>query len=665
MPDDRSLVEREMQRLELQPFTLEEFHRRRERKQRNRRIRAGVLALIVTVLGTGALLRAFPSGVVPADDPRSPFLGSWVSTDGVGSTQTMTIRARGDDVVEIEVHDDFAARCSGLASTMTGNGRIEDRTALVIPAPVYACDAGSQAENANTPPLDETLRDWTLVLDPESDTLSDRVGGVWVREGTEAPSPAPAASGQMWPQSTLNEVMEAQERADAGDPDYAWQIDPGLASDDNLYPWDSAIVERFLREKLGWEEWGIGMSGVFAGASGGPYDEVMLIRCAPGRTNPLYSEMPSDVRGCAPTIDDFRYETVRIDVEQPWGRGPSGIWVVTRWELLQPVEPRSVYDHLFPHESLQQVVQVAPPSDAEATALLRAFLGARVDGAGAERYVHRHPEGWDDQEVPILYATTGGSPYERYEIERVQGPMWPTGWIEFRVRLFAEDGTEVEQSFIAVRQEDGRLGLMYASTTEDLPTTEDGQPIPVPYRFLDGEVTFAVATPDLWDEPWDGGVGDLSTFMLFNLDRSAMMIMADPLPADPACEPGPAPADAEALVRSIRSNPGIDSTAPVAVRLGGVDALRMDVAFGPGAGCGELGLGPAVVEGTSFFAAGELAGVMRLYFLDLPEGMSARILGIAIAAPRSVPCTPDTTPCFRRVIEAAAPILDSFEFHPR
>jgi hypothetical protein len=664
MFSDRSLIEREMQRVELQPFTLARFHRLRERKQRNKRIRAGAVALVVAAVGMGALIRPFSSGLVPADDPRSPFLGSWVSTDGDGSTQTMTIRARGDDAVEIEVHDDFAARCSGLASTMTGSGRIKDGTAIVIPAPVYTCDAGSQAENPNTPPLDESLRDWTLVLDLESDTFSDSVGGVWVREGTKAPSPKPAASGQMWPQTSYQEVVEAQQLADAGDPRYLWQVDPQLAADDFLYPWDSEIVERFLREELGWEKWGIGGGGTFAGQRGDRYNEIMLIRCAPGGTNPLYPEMPADVRGCAPTIDDFRYETVRIDLDQPGLRGPSGIWVVTRWEMLQPVEPRSVYDHLFPHESLQQVVQVAPPSNAEVTALLQAFLGARVDGSGAERYLHRHPGGWDDQEVPIVYATTGGSPYERYEIERVQGPTWPTGWVEFRVRLFAEDGTEVEQSFIAVRQEDGRLGLMHASTTEDLPTTEDGQPIPVPYRFLDGEVTFAVATPDPWDEPWDGGAGDLSTFMLFNLDRSAMMIMADPLPVDPDCKPGPAPADAEALVRSIRSNPDIDSTVPVAVRLGGVDALRMDVAFGRRAGCGELGLGPAVLEGTSFFAAGSLAGVMRLYLLDLPEGMSARILGIAIAAPE-VPCTPDMTPCFQRVIEAAAPVLDSFEFHTR
>jgi hypothetical protein len=44
---------------------------------------------------------------------------------------------------------------------------------------------------------------------------------------------------------------------------------------------------------------------------------------------------------------------------------------------------------------------------------------------------------------------------------------------------------------------------------------------------------------------------------------------------------------------------------------------------------------------------------MRLYLVDLPGG-SARILSIAIVAPES---------SFESVVEAAAPILDSFEFH--
>ena len=47
-------------------------------------------------------------------------------------------------------------------------------------------------------------------------------------------------------------------------------------------------------------------------------------------------------------------------------------------------------------------------------------------------------------------------------------------------------------------------------------------------------------------------------------------------------------------------------------------------------------------------------GRMRVYLLDLPEGMSARILAISISALDSV---------FEHVVEAATPVLDSFEFH--
>jgi hypothetical protein len=49
-------------------------------------------------------------------------------------------------------------------------------------------------------------------------------------------------------------------------------------------------------------------------------------------------------------------------------------------------------------------------------------------------------------------------------------------------------------------------------------------------------------------------------------------------------------------------------------------------------------------------------GRMRVYLLDLPEGMSARILAVAISALDSE---------FEHVVEAAAPIVDSFEFHTR
>lgn len=652
MLSDRSLVEREMQRVELQPFTLEGFHRRREQKHRNKRIRAGALAVVVTALGTGALLRAFPSGVVPADDPRSPFLGSWIATDPDGSTQTMTVEAQGDDAVEIEAHDDAASVCSGAPSTMVGTGRPEGTNQLVVPSPVLACDDGSQPEALSGPPLQDQLRDLTFIHDPEADALTDRFGVVWGREGAEDPIPDSRASGGMWPQSSLEEVLRAQERADAGNPAYTWQVDPNLAAwpdsstEDPLE--EAEIFQRFIREVLGWEEFsGFAIGGyVPEGRHTHHLASVVFIRCAPGRTNPLYPkpypEMPPQVRGCAPTIDDSRWETVRFDVEQEGLVGPSGVWVVTRWEL---GEPSSSDDVVWEG----QVEQAVPPSDSDVTALLEAFLGAREDGQGAEEYLH--PAEVDeppspDEEVPLLYATTGGSPYQRSAIKRVQGPEWPTGSSEVEVRLFAEDGTVVEQSFVVVRQ-DGRLGLVYGSQTGDVSTTEDGQAVPVPYSFLGGEVTFAAAPPwsftnrDRTSTTLGGvGRGSASQFTMFT-------IVADPRTAI-GCEAGPVAADAAALARSIRSNPDLEATAPVAASVGGIDTVRMDVV---GLRRPEVGECMPLVLETLW--AGEDAP-MRLYLLDLPEGMSARTLAIAIVAQGSE---------FDRVVTAAEPVLDSVEFH--
>ncbi len=58
----------------------------------------------------------------------------------------------------------------------------------------------------------------------------------------------------MWPQSTLDEVRAAQELADAGDPDYTWQVGAQLTEDDPLAHVDELeLVDRFIREVLGWE----------------------------------------------------------------------------------------------------------------------------------------------------------------------------------------------------------------------------------------------------------------------------------------------------------------------------------------------------------------------------------------------------------------------------
>jgi hypothetical protein len=655
MGEYTALFERAAARYAEPQLSTEGLLLRRERKQRNKRIRAGVVALVVTVLGTGALLRALPSGGVPADDPRSPFLGSWVSTDDDGSTQTMTILAPVDDAVEIEVHDDAASVCSDAPSTMVGTGRLEGSTELVIGSPVLTCDDGSQPEALSGPPLQDQLRDLTFVHDPEADALTDNWGTVWAREGAEDPIPDPVASGGMWPQTSLEEVRRAQERADAGTPAYTWQVDPELVN--GADPHGAEIFERFLREKLGWESF-TPFGGHMYLQEGGNYDGVQFLRCAPGRSNPLsseYPDMPSEVRGCAPTLGDFRWETVWLTLEQLARTDPSGIWVVSHWELLERGEPYSLFDLLYPDEFVKrQVEQEAPPPDPEVTATLQAFLDARVAGAAAETYVHPHDAEEPSslpEEVPLMYATTGGIPYERSEIERVQGPVWPSGWSEFEVRLFAEDGTVVEQSFVVVRDGDGRLGLVYGSQTGNrrISTTEDGRSVPVPYSMLDGEVTFAAAPP--WGDTTLersftvlGGVGrgSASQFTMF-------AVVADPRTAI-GCEAGPVAADAEALVRRIRSNPDFEATAPVAVRVGAIDAVRMDVVA---LGRPEAGVCMPLVLDRLW--AGEDTP-MRLYLLDLPEGMSARILAIGIVALDSE---------FERVVEAAAPVLDSIEFHTR
>jgi Tol biopolymer transport system component len=71
MSDLRSIVDRELERVEIRPFTLEGFHQRRDRKRRNQRIAAGVvglaiaIGLIAVLIGT-SIVRSSP---VPANPP--------------------------------------------------------------------------------------------------------------------------------------------------------------------------------------------------------------------------------------------------------------------------------------------------------------------------------------------------------------------------------------------------------------------------------------------------------------------------------------------------------------------------------------------------------------------------------------------------------------------
>jgi hypothetical protein len=450
-----------------------------------------------------------------------------------------------------------------------------------------------------------------------------------------SPSTTPSADptferprlGLMWPQSSPEEVRRAQERADAGDPAYTWQVDPQLSDDAWTYLeiGDPApeIVDRFLREHLGWDEYlFLEHEGDFDSdnGNGAPDGRVhrraVYMRCAGGQTNPLYPSAP-----CAPTIDDLRFETVSLDIVQPGEHGSTGIWVASVWRDSAPF------------------VQTDPRGfEADATARLEDFVAARVQGEGAEGLVEVSGAFLASDAFPLLYAATTGAPYERFEIERVSGPEWPDGGMDFTVRLFADGGATV------VEQAIGWNGSSLGHNPRQ--TTENGLPVALPYVFLDGAVTMSAADPwGMGFERWALELGDQA--------GEAIVLVADPRAVADGCGSAPAPVDAEALARSLESDPDLRVAAPVAVSLGGVDGLQLDVVLAPQASECPV-LRPAGDSSTRRAADLDLGTRMRLYLVDLPEGSASRIMAIAVVAPEAR---------FDSVLKAATPIIDSIEFH--
>ena len=382
----------------------------------------------------------------------------------------------------------------------------------------------------------------------------------------------------------------AQELADAGDPRYTWQVDPemdGWTGADDPEP-----VARFLREELGWEAFqGQGLSGMDIG-----YIGVEYIRCAAGRDEPAVPQRPP-----RPLRPDGRRCPVRAGEHRPAPARPAGapgVWAVTRSDMLDPFE------------------QVVPPSDAESTALVEAFLRARLEGQGAEEYADVPDPTAPSHEIPLLYATTSGARYERSAFEVIEGPVWPGGWMRLRARLFAEDGTVVEQSFHMNRDDDGRLRLHYEYNPFDAaPTTEDGQAVPLLYGFPRDELTLRAAWP--WSRsPYEPQTPRLITLVRYG-ERSIdarLAVVADPRPIERGCREGPAPADARSAGSEHPADPDLEATDPIAVTLGGLPALQMDVVAAPGASVCDIHAQTIVLTGGSV----DESTRMRLYLLDAP-----------------------------------------------
>lgn len=201
---------------------------------------------------------------------------------------------------------------------------------------------------------------------------------------------------------------------------------------------------------------------------------------------------------------------------------------------------------------------------------------------------------------------------------------------------------------------------------------------PVTYDVADGDVTLQVPHP--WVTFGGPRIDGFRGFSLTpegagpttdggeRIDWDELMVWVDPLLVGPCWQTGPSPVDAEALAESIRSDPDLGATAPVAVSAGGTEALMMDVVIAAGATlrfCENRPVGilrPLVdMNADQSFVTGKGTGHatgerMRLYLFDVPKGSSIRVLAIAIIAPESR---------FESVVEAAAPVVDSVEFHVR
>jgi hypothetical protein len=196
MPELHDLLERRASRYEPPQDLFDRVLDRRRRRDRNRRIATAAVALAVAAAGIGGVTWAFLSGPEPrpADQPSSRFVGTWTSTelDVPEGSQTMTIRPAEDGALDIALHDDSSGACStrqtrtdgvDTPSTLTGTGRLEDATTLVVPSPVLACADGREPADTGFAE-EEGGTSFTLVLDLATGRLFDNLGVAWHRGAT-------------------------------------------------------------------------------------------------------------------------------------------------------------------------------------------------------------------------------------------------------------------------------------------------------------------------------------------------------------------------------------------------------------------------------------------------------------------------------------------------
>jgi hypothetical protein len=459
-----------------------------------------------------------------------------------------------------------------------------------------------------------------------------------IRLASEPPADRPASADAwrgIWPQDTFEAAESAQAGANAGDPDDAWQTSSQQGSHEA-----EPVEARFVEEQLGWGEYrslggSTGCSSDDDRSSRTCVHESYVLHCEPGLDNPAY---PTDA--CAPS-DGNRFEAALVRIEQLVDAGRNGIWIVTRSEALPPFE------------------QAVPPAEDEVRAAVSAFADARIAGEGAERYL---PEGFG--QVQLLYETSGGEPYEGFEIVDQSSPSWPSGEVTVTLRMLASGGDVVVEQMLAVlqRSPDHPLlpdGLWFEG--RDV-ATENGVPVAVRYGILGGRVTFAAREP--WFSPWFGGIVEGDESILVQ-DGAYFVVLSDPWLPQPGC--AGVPATAGELIDGILGDPELQAGEPVSATVRGVDAAWVDVSRAlsaevcgrgdtpPSGGVPVTGVPVVVAHGSSgnphaFAVRSDTR--MRIYLLELP-GEPPETIAIMLIAP---------TDTFEDALAASEPIIDSIRF---
>jgi hypothetical protein len=613
-------------------------HDRGRRRARTRRVSTAIAGLLVTALIGGGLVRALtPTRPVQFDQTRHPVEDTWVSTQYFRTPLTMEIRALDGADFGLAITTEDSVACAG-PSTMTGTGRLEG-TQLVIPTMVLECDDGTPPDLSDEQDeQDDMLRDYTLIYDTATDTLTDTSEREWVRQSTSTGAAWESHAMGVWPQANTDEVRKAQRRADAGDVRYAWQVSPALDAD--RAQGDAEIFTRFITEELGWEHFRRAGSSDDSASVSEHTSQVSFVRCAVGQSNPLYPDDP--VGGdCAPTLDKYTYETVGVTAYQPFDSGPSGIWVVVSWQRAPSTR------------------QTVPPSEAEVADILDAFGQARVDGEGAEAYLTTQLA---ETGLPLLYATSTGAPYERFEFKTVSSPAWPNGMTAVNLHLFADGGTTVVEQDFWLERAPSRWVLGHdRSDADHATTTENGVPAAEPYRFTfdgapdsDEEMSVAFSLDPSWRDESLHDIGpmgqDAMAFFRPETAAERIEVVVDPLPPAEQCGVGTQPASASELARRIRSSPSLSVRAPVRATVGASDAVRLDVTAADRDGTCSA---PPVLSPRAYEAEApspvevgrdEYASV---YLFDTP-GEAGHTVAIMVVAPT-----------FERVRAAAQPIIES------